>query len=64
MSREQADRIVKLAVSTYLPDLETKPVGLPFEQVYHLDTVQPSQAWVDVYHRVKGTLSNWGLPLG
>jgi methylamine---corrinoid protein Co-methyltransferase len=64
MSREQADRIVKMAVSKYLPELETKPVGLPFEQVYDLDTVQPRQAWIDVYDRVKDTLSNWGLPLG
>jgi methylamine--corrinoid protein Co-methyltransferase len=64
MSREQADRIVKLALASYLPQLESKPIGLPFEQVYDLDTVQPRKAWFDIYERVKETVSNWGLPLG
>jgi methylamine--corrinoid protein Co-methyltransferase len=63
MSRQQADQIVKLAVTNYLPQLETKPVGLPFEKVYDLDTIRPRQGWVDVYDKVKEQVSNWGLLL-
>jgi methylamine--corrinoid protein Co-methyltransferase len=63
MSRSQADDIVRLAVSTYQPKLQAKPIGLPFNQVYNLDTLQPTQAWMDTYRRVKQQVSDWGLPL-
>jgi hypothetical protein len=42
--------------------LEAKPIGLPFEKVYHLETIQPQKAWSDVYDKVKEQVSNWGLP--
>jgi methylamine--corrinoid protein Co-methyltransferase len=61
MSRQQADEIVRRAVAIYLPQLEAKPIGLPFEKVYDLDTIRPQQAWLDVYDKVKEQVSNWGL---
>jgi methylamine--corrinoid protein Co-methyltransferase len=64
MSRQQADQIAKLAVASYLPQLQDKPLGLPFEEVYDLETVQPRQEWLAVYHKVKQQVSSWGLPLG
>ncbi|PWB53937.1 MAG: hypothetical protein C3F13_08530 [Anaerolineales bacterium] len=64
LSRSQADEIVKRAVSAYLPQVESKPVGLPFNDVYDLQTVQPKQAWLDVYNKVKEQVSDWRLPLG
>ncbi|NJD58638.1 MAG: monomethylamine:corrinoid methyltransferase [Anaerolineae bacterium] len=64
LSRSQADEIVKRAVSAYLPQVESKPVGLPFNDVYDLQTVQPKQAWLDVYNKVKEQVSDWKLPLG
>jgi methylamine--corrinoid protein Co-methyltransferase len=63
MSRAQADDIVKLAIEKYQPQLESKPIGLPFNQVYNLETIQPTQAWVDIYSRVKEQVSGWGLQL-
>ncbi len=63
MSRSDADKIVKKAVAAYLPQLETKPIGLPFDQLYDRETVQPEQAWLDVYYKVKDEVSNWGLAL-
>jgi methylamine---corrinoid protein Co-methyltransferase len=64
LSREQADQIVKLALSNYLPQLETKPIGLPFEKVYDVDTVRPQKAWLDVYDKAMEQVSNWGLLFG
>ncbi len=63
MSRREADQLAGLALTNYLPQLETKPIGLPFDKVYNLDTVQPRQEWLDVYHKVKQQVSAWGLPL-
>jgi methylamine--corrinoid protein Co-methyltransferase len=64
MSRLQADQIVRLALAQYLPLLESKPIGLPFEQVYDLETVRPKKSWMEVYDKVKEQVSNWGLALG
>ena len=64
MSRSDADEIVKQAVAAYLPQLEAKPVGLPFDQAYNPTTVLPRQSWLDVYDKVKHQVSRWGLPLG
>jgi methylamine--corrinoid protein Co-methyltransferase len=64
MERQQADLVVKLAVAKYLPQLETKPIGLPFDKVYDRETVLPRKEWTDVYDKVKEQVSDWGLPLG
>ena len=38
MTREQANEIIKQLVPLYVPQIETKPVGQPFEEVYDLIT--------------------------
>jgi methylamine--corrinoid protein Co-methyltransferase len=63
MSRAQADQIVKNAVNAYMPHLESKPIGLPFDKVYDPETVQPRKEWLDVYDKVKEQVSSWGLPI-
>jgi methylamine---corrinoid protein Co-methyltransferase len=63
LSREQADQIVKQAVATYLPQMESKPIGFPFEKVYDPNTIQPNKTWLEVYEKVKEQVSSWGLPL-
>lgn len=64
LSREQADQIVKQAIAAYLPLIESKPIGLPFEKVYDPNTIQPNKAWLGVYEKVKEQVSVWGMPLG
>jgi methylamine--corrinoid protein Co-methyltransferase len=64
LSRSDADEIVKKAVAAYLPALQAKPVGLPFDQAYDPTTILPRQSWLDVYGKVKQQVSDWGLPLG
>jgi methylamine--corrinoid protein Co-methyltransferase len=63
MSRVQADQIAKLAVEKYLPHLQSKPIGLPFDEVYDLDTLHPTKAWMEVYDQVREQVTKWGLPL-
>lgn len=64
LTRAQADQMVKLAIASYLPHLDAKPMGLPFEEVYDLETVRPKAIWTDVYEQVREQLFHWGLPLG
>jgi len=64
MSRTQVEQIVKRAISSYLPLLETKPIGKPFEIVYDLETIRPSKSWLNIYDKVKEEVSRWGLVLG
>jgi hypothetical protein len=64
MSRTQVEQIVKRAISSYLPLLETKPIGMPFEKVYDLETIRPCKSWLNIYDKVKEEVSRWGLVLG
>jgi hypothetical protein len=58
------EQIVKRAISSYLPLLETKPIGMPFEKVYDLETIRPCKSWLNIYDKVKEEVSHWGLVLG
>jgi hypothetical protein len=64
MSREEADRIVKQLVDRYQADLPTYPIGKPFEEVYDVETVQPTPEWRDLYGEVCDELVEVGLPVG
>jgi hypothetical protein len=63
MSRAEADELVQRIVPLYEPDLPTDPVGLPFEQVYDVDNVEPTPEWQGMYDEVRGELLEMGLPL-
>ncbi len=62
MSREQADEIVRTAVAEYEPLLSTRPIGVPFAELYDPDTVQPRPEWQAMYDKVKEQAHGWGLP--
>jgi hypothetical protein len=40
------------------PDL-----GKPFPELYNLETLEPTQEWLDIYNQVKGELSDLGLDM-
>jgi methylamine--corrinoid protein Co-methyltransferase len=63
MSRAEADELVQRIVPLYEPDLPTDPVGLPFEEVYDVDNVEPTPEWQGMYDEVRGELIQMGLPL-
>ena len=63
ISREKAEEIVQKAYALYKDDLDKKPYGKPFWEVYDVKTIQPKQEWLDVYNEVRAEAISWGLPL-
>ncbi len=62
LDRAFADEIVQKAVAKYQPVMDQKPVGIPFQEAYNLETIQPTQTWMDLYRRVQEDVVSWGLP--
>jgi methylamine--corrinoid protein Co-methyltransferase len=63
MSRDQADEIVTRLVAAYGPDLDQAPIGQPFEEVYDVETVEPTPQWAAIYDETKEFLVELGVPL-
>ena len=63
LSRERANQLLSQIVPLYRDDLEKKPIGKPFEQVYNLETIEPTPEWQGIYDEVKAELIQIGLPL-
>ena len=63
LSREQADEIVQKAIAKYEPVLDQKPVGIPFSAAYNKESMQPTEARLNIYEQVKAEVIDWGLPL-
>jgi methylamine--corrinoid protein Co-methyltransferase len=64
MSRAEADELVRRLMTIYEPDLNTKPIGRPFEEVYDVDEVVPTAEWQGMYEEVWQELVEMGVPLG
>jgi hypothetical protein len=63
VSRGEADVMVRRLIDLYKPDLDKRPKGQPFGEVYDVVTVKPRPAWLETYEEVKGELRQMGLPL-
>ncbi len=63
MSRQDADGIVRQLVAKYRPQLEERPIGQHFTEVYDVIRVQPKPEWVATYEEVKEEVRGMGLPL-
>jgi hypothetical protein len=63
VSREEANQFLEQIVPLYVDELEKKPIGQPFEEVYDLETIQPTSRWQSTYDRVKDELIELGLAL-
>lgn len=63
IDREEANTLVKGLYDIYQPDLEKKITGQPFEEVYDVNTVRPTEAWQNTYDSVKEELVTMGIPL-
>ncbi len=64
MKREPAEVLVQKIVQQYENDLDKKPYGLPFQEVYDLNSIKPVRAWLEVYDGVSRELESWGLQVG
>ncbi|MFW6068843.1 MAG: monomethylamine:corrinoid methyltransferase [Chloroflexota bacterium] len=63
MTRQEADAIVRQLVGKYKDDLDTRPCGQHFTEVYDPIMVKPKPEWVATYEEVKEELVEMGLPL-
>jgi methylamine--corrinoid protein Co-methyltransferase len=61
MSREEGNMIVTRLVDLYLEDLQNKPIGKRFEEVYNLETIEPTSEWLGTYDEVKYELEKFGF---
>lgn len=63
IDRDKAEEIAQKAYDAYKDDLDKKPYGKPFWEVYDVDTITPSDEWLAIYEEVKEEAIGWGLPL-
>ena len=63
MNRGEANEIVRKLLAIYKDDLDKKPIGKPFSQVYDLEKVEPTAEWQGMYDEVCEELIKMGLPL-
>lgn len=63
MSRADANAIVLELIARYQDDLDKRPVGKRFDEVYDVVRVQPTDEWLAIYEEVKQEVAALGLPL-
>jgi methylamine--corrinoid protein Co-methyltransferase len=61
ITREQANEVVKQMLGEYEDQFGDPPLGKRFDECYNLDTIQPTQEYLDLYERVKEKLGGYGL---
>jgi hypothetical protein len=63
MSREDADPLVKDLINLYKDGQREMKFGKRFDEVYDLETLEPTQEWLSTYEQVYEELMDMGLPL-
>ncbi len=61
VTREQVNEVVKRILSEYEDQFGDPPLGKRFDECYDLDTLQPTQEYLDLYDRIKEKLTGFGL---
>lgn len=60
---DEAEAIMEKAYEKYQNELDKKPYGQPYWEVYDAATVKPRDFWQKMYEEVKDEAIGWGLPL-
>ena len=63
MTRSEVNELVLVCLEKYQNKLAQPDLGKPFPQLYDLDSLEPTQEWLEPYLKVKGELSNMGLDM-
>ena len=61
ISRAEANDAVLKILGEYESDIADAPLGKRFDECYNLDTVRPTQEYLDIYDRCKEKLLGFGL---
>lgn len=63
LKRQDANQLVIKCLEMYEHTMNNPYPGKPFPYQYNLDTVEPLQEWLDVYHQVRQKLIEFGLDM-
>jgi methylamine--corrinoid protein Co-methyltransferase len=63
MTRKEVNEITKVLLPRYEGMLLDPPKGKSFRECYDLNTLNPTQEWLDIYLKVKRELIELGVPL-
>ncbi|KAA3647039.1 MAG: monomethylamine:corrinoid methyltransferase [Chloroflexi bacterium] len=61
LTRQEASKLIPKIMKFYEDTLSEPNRGRPFNEVYDVDTVQPTAEWLDMYYSVKEDMSKLGL---
>ncbi len=63
MTRAEANSLLQQLIPLYADDLQKRPIGKSFDEVYDLETVRPTPEWQGTYEEVKLDLGKMGWHL-
>ena len=63
VSRKDANEMIKEFQKHYVPVLDKKPIGKSFLECYDPIKIEPTQEWLDIYHKVKEDVERIGLKM-
>jgi methylamine--corrinoid protein Co-methyltransferase len=61
LTRQEASELIPELMKGYIDTLSEPNRGRPFWEVYDVETVKPTEEWLDIYHTVKEEISQIGL---
>ena len=61
LTRQDASELIPEIMKGYIDTLSNPNRGRPFNEVYDVETIQPTAEWLDMYYTVKEDLSKLGL---
>jgi hypothetical protein len=61
LSRQEINGYVLACLSHYEDSLNNPNMGKPFPELYDTATLLPNEEWLEIYHQVRGELSDLGL---
>ena len=62
-TRQEVNELVLQCLGKYKDKLAQPNLGKPFPELYNLNTLEPTQEWLDFYNKVKDGLSAMGLDM-
>jgi methylamine--corrinoid protein Co-methyltransferase len=63
LSRKKMNDIANELLPRFEDQIKTPDVGKPFQEAYDLETLQPTDEWLEIYQRVKAEAIDLGIPL-
>ena len=61
MTRKDANQLVKKLLPKYEGQIATPPLGKTISECYDMEHVEPTQEYLDLYEKIKGEVSSYGL---